>query len=153
MDYKIVPMDKSHLPEVAELEKVCFSKPWTESMLGEVLYNDTASFLVALGNDGKVWGYAGLHVVLDEGYIDNVAVFPDHRRKGVADALLNVYERFGRAHLAFLTLEVRPSNKDALDLYMKHGYAQVGRRKDYYQDPKEDAVIMTLDFAPKAEMS
>ena len=98
----IVPMDRSHLKGVAELERLCFSTPWNEAMLEEELYNDTASFLVAEGPDGTVVGYAGLHVILDEGYIDNVAVRPDRRRQGIADRLLEVFCRFGAAHLRFL---------------------------------------------------
>ena len=73
MDCKLVPMDRSHLAGVAALEKLCFAVPWTEAMLAEELYNPAASFIVAEGPAGQVLGYAGLHVVLDEGYITNVA--------------------------------------------------------------------------------
>lgn len=142
----IVPMDRSHLKGVAELERLCFSTPWNEAMLEEELYNDTASFLVAEGPDGTVVGYAGLHVILDEGYIDNVAVRPDHRRQGIADRLLEVFCRFGAAHLRFLTLEVRPSNTAAVALYEKHGFREAGRRRDYYDAPREDALLLTKEF-------
>ena len=97
---------------------------------------------------GEVLGYAGLHVVLDEGYIDNVAVRPSCRRQGIADRLLDVFCRFGQAKLAFLTLEVRPSNTAAVALYEKHGFQEAGRRKDYYENPKEDALLLTRQFAP-----
>ena len=147
MDYQLVPMDRSHLSGVAELERLCFTTPWTEAMLEEELYNDTASFIVAQGPDGEVLGYAGLHVVLDEGYIDNVAVRPAFRRQGIADRLLDVFCRFGQAHLAFLTLEVRPSNTAAVALYRKHGFREAGRRKDYYADPREDALLLTREFS------
>ena len=146
MNYQLVPMDRSHLSGVAALERLCFSAPWTEAMLEEELYNDTASFIVAQGENGEVLGYAGLHVVLDEGYIDNVAVLPEYRRQGVADRLLDVFCRFGQAHLAFLTLEVRPSNAAAVALYEKHGFAEAGRRKNYYTDPAEDALLLTKEF-------
>ena len=147
MEYKLVPMDRSHLAGVAELERLCFSTPWNEAMLEEELYNPTASFIVAEDPAGEVLGYAGLHVVLDEGYIDNVAVREEYRRQGIAQALLDVFLRFGKAHqLAFLTLEVRASNAPAKQLYLKHGFEQVGRRKDYYDAPKEDAIIMTKYF-------
>ncbi len=142
----IVPMDRSHLKGVAELERLCFSTPWSEAMLEEELYNDTASFLVAEGPDGAVVGYAGLHVILDEGYIDNVAVRPDRRRQGIADRLLEVFCRFGAAHLRFLTLEVRPSNTAAVALYEKHGFCEAGRRRDYYDAPREDALLLTKEF-------
>lgn len=148
MNYKLVPMDRSHLAGVAELERMCFSAPWSEAMLEEELYNDTASFIVAEGEDGQVLGYAGLHVILDEGYIDNVAVRPVCRRQGIADRLLDVFCRFGQANLAFLTLEVRPSNTAAVALYEKHGFHEAGRRKDYYENPKEDALLLTREFRP-----
>ncbi|MBR5791816.1 MAG: ribosomal protein S18-alanine N-acetyltransferase [Ruminiclostridium sp.] len=146
MNYKLVPMDRSHLAGVAELERMCFSTPWNEAMLEEELYNDTASFIVAEGEDGSVLGYAGLHVILDEGYIDNVAVRPSCRRMGLGDKLLDVFIRFGQANLAFLTLEVRPSNTPAVALYEKNGFKEVGRRPNYYDDPKEDALLLTREF-------
>ncbi|MBQ9852705.1 MAG: ribosomal protein S18-alanine N-acetyltransferase [Ruminiclostridium sp.] len=146
MNYTLVPMDRSHLAGVAELERLCFSTPWNEAMLEEELYNDTASFIVAEGEDGSVLGYAGLHVILDEGYIDNVAVRPSCRRMGIADRLLDVFIRFGQANLAFLTLEVRPSNTPAVALYQKHGFQEVGRRPNYYDNPKEDALLLTREF-------
>ncbi|MCF0123553.1 MAG: ribosomal protein S18-alanine N-acetyltransferase [Ruminiclostridium sp.] len=146
MNYTLVPMDRSHLAGVAELERLCFSAPWNEAMLEEELYNDTASFIVAEGEDGTVLGYAGLHVVLDEGYIDNVAVRPSCRRQGIADRLLDVFCRFGEANLAFLTLEVRPSNTAAVALYERNGFQEAGRRKGYYDNPKEDALLLTRVF-------
>ena len=146
MNYKLVPMDRSHLAGVAELERMCFSTPWNEAMLEEELYNATASFIVAEGEDGSVLGYAGLHVILDEGYIDNVAVRPSCRRMGLGDRLLDVFIRFGQANLAFLTLEVRPSNTPAVALYEKNGFKEVGRRPNYYDDPKEDALLLTREF-------
>ena len=91
-------------------------------------------------------GYAGLHVAVDEGYIDNIAVREEYRRQGVGEALLGAFIRFGTEKLAFLTLEVRPSNEPAIRFYMKHGFAQVGRRKNFYSAPKEDALLMTLEF-------
>lgn len=151
MNYTLVPMDRSHLAGVAELERLCFATPWSEAMLAEELYNDTASFIVAEGEDGSVLGYAGLHVILDEGYIDNVAVRPDCRRQGIADRLLNVFCRFGEEKLAFLTLEVRPSNEAAVALYRKHGFQEAGRRRDYYEAPKEDALLLTRQFGRKEE--
>lgn len=146
MYYEIVPMDKSHIEQIAALERECFSAPWTQEMLTDALYDPQACFIVAEDGQGGVLGYAGLHAVLDEGYIDNVAVEPAARRHGVASALLDVFCRFGAANLAFLTLEVRASNAPAIALYEKHGFAQAGLRKNYYRDPKEDAVLMTKQF-------
>lgn len=146
MEYNIVPMDRSHIEQIAALERECFSTPWSEAMLTEVLFDSQASFIVAESEDGGVLGYAGLQVVLDEGYIDNIAVEPNARRHGVADELLDVFCRFGEANLAFLTLEVRASNEPAIALYRKHGFEEAGRRKNYYTKPTEDAVIMTRYF-------
>ena len=153
MEYIIVPMDRSHISQIAALEQECFSQPWSEASLEEELYNPQASFIVAEDGEGGVLGYAGLHVVLDEGYIANVAVEEPARRHGVASALLDVYCRFGEKNLAFLTLEVRASNKSAIALYLKHGFEEVARRKNFYADPQEDAIIMTREFNHEASES
>ena len=147
MDFRLLPMDRSTVPDVAAIERECFSQPWSEDMLAEELYNDNASFIVAVADDGTVLGYAGLTVVLDEGYINNVAVRSQYRRMGVADALLGTFINFAEDHLAFLTLEVRASNDKAISLYTKNGFVQEGRRKDYYKAPKEDAIIMARRFS------
>ena len=152
MKVQIVPMNGDHLDEVAELERVCFPDPWSRNMLKEELENDLAAFGVALDGLGAVAGYAGLLGVLDEGYILNVAVRPDCRRQGVAGQLLQVFLDFAKGNqLAFLTLEVRASNYPAIALYGSRGFRGVGRRKNYYEHPKEDAVIMTLDLTGEEE--
>ncbi|KAF5076237.1 ribosomal protein S18-alanine N-acetyltransferase [Oscillibacter ruminantium] len=144
---RIVPISGDHLDEIAALEKICFSTPWSRAMLAEELDNACSAFLTALDEDGRVIGYAGLQVVLDEGYIANIAVRPEDRQKGVASQLLQVFIDFARGNkLAFLTLEVRPSNTAAIVLYGHHGFRTAGRRKNYYEHPKEDALIMTLEF-------
>ena len=128
MHVRIVPMTADHLDEVAELERVCFTTPWSRNMLAEELDNYLSAFLVALDDNDKVAGYAGLQAVLDEGYITNVAVRPDCRRQGIAGKLLQV------------------SNYDAIALYGSRGFRSVGRRKNYYEHPREDAIIMTKEF-------
>ena len=144
---RIVPMTSAHLDEVADLERVCFSTPWSRNMLAEELDNACSAFLVALDADDSVVGYAGLLVIADEGYITNVAVRPESRRGGVAGQLLDVFLNFAGANrLAFLTLEVRESNYAAIALYGSRGFRAVGRRKNYYEHPKEDAIIMTREF-------
>ena len=142
MYYEIVPMDRSHIDQIAALERECFSTPWTEQMLSDALFDSQASFIVAEAEDGHILGYAGLHVIVDEGYIDNIAVEPDARRHGVASALLDVYCRFGAVNLAFLTLEVRASNQAAMGLYEKYGFRPIARRKHYYDHPVENAIVM-----------
>ena len=147
MHVRIVPMSGEHLDEVAELERICFSTPWSRNMLAEELDNLLAAFLVTLDDNDRVVGYAGVHVILDEGYITNIAVRPECRQQGIAGKLLQVFLDFAQAnHLAFLTLEVRASNHTAIMLYGSRGFRSVGRRKNYYEHPKEDAIIMTREF-------
>ena len=147
MRVRVVPMTADHLDEVAELERLCFSVPWSRNMLAEELENALSAMLVALDDQGHVAGYAGLQVILDEGYITNVAVRPDCRRRGVAGQILQVFLDFAQAQgLAFLTLEVRDSNAPAAALYASLGFAQIGLRKNYYQHPKEDARILRKEL-------
>ena len=147
MRVRIVPMTADHLDEVAELERICFSAPWSRNMLAEELDNALSAFLVALDDEGKVVGYAGVQVILDEGYITNVAVRPEYRRRVVAAQLLEVFIAFAEGNrLAFLTLEVRASNQAAIVLYGRHGFRSAGRRRNYYEHPREDAIIMTREF-------
>ena len=147
MHVRIVPMNADHLDQVAELERICFSTPWSRNMLAEELENALSAFLVALDDGDNVVGYAGLQVILDEGSITNVAVRPDCRRQGIAGKLLQVFLDFARGnHLAFLTLEVRASNYDAIALYGSRGFREAGRRKNYHEHPREDAIIMTKEF-------
>ena len=148
MSVKIVPMTADHLEELEKLERICFSRPWSRKMLAEELENQCAAFLVAEDSvSGRVLGYAGLMVVADEGYITNVAVFPEYRRQGIAAQILQVFVQFAEANrLAFLTLEVRPSNAAAIALYQGFGFEEVGRRKNYSDLPKEDALILTKYF-------
>lgn len=147
MHVRIVPMNADHLDEVAELERICFSTPWSRNMLAEELDNMLSAFLVALDDRDRVVGYAGVQVILDEGYITNIAVRPECRRQGIAAKLLQVFMDFAKANqLSFLTLEVRASNYDAIALYGSRGFRSMGRRKNYYEHPREDALIMTREF-------
>lgn len=147
MKVQIIPMTTEDLPAVAALEKTCFpADPWSEALFRDALDNPAVVILLAEGEDGAVLGYAVLSVVLDEGNLDNIAVAPEYRRRGVADALLGALTGFGREHLSVLMLEVRASNAPAIALYEKHGFTAVGRRKNYYDAPREDAVLMNLTF-------
>ena len=149
---KIVPMAAEHLDRLEQLERMCFSRPWSKKMLAEELDNQCAAPLVAVEPETeKAVGYAGLLVVADEGYITNVAVDPSCRRQGVAAQLLQVFDNFAKGnHLAFLTLEVRPSNAAAIALYEGFGFREVGRRRNYYDLPKEDALILTKYYTEEA---
>lgn len=141
---EIKPMSAEHVSDIAEIEKLCFSAPWTEKGIAEELDNENARFLVA--QSGKnVLGYIGVHEVCGEAYIDNIAVRPDYRRLGIGEKLLKTAQEnaFGRK-CEFITLEVRRSNEKAISLYKKLGYQTAGERKNFYTNPAEDAVIMTL---------
>lgn len=140
----ITEMQEKHLPALAELEKQCFHAPWSEKMLREELGGGI--FLVA-EQDGEVQGYVGCQTVLDEGYITNVAVSPDFRRRGVARRLIaELIARAKEKGLAFVTLEVRESNAPAITLYAGAGFAPVGTRKNFYSNPAENALLMTINF-------
>lgn len=148
MDYQITPVPPAWLDQLEAMEKACFSDPWSRRLLADLLEMENAYTIAAADGSGTVLGYASLQTVLDEGHINNLAVLPEHRRRGIASALLEQFRRIGEEKgLAFLTLEVRSSNAPAIALYRKHGYAQAGRRKNYYAHPKEDAILMTLEFS------
>jgi len=138
----VVRMNENHIEEIARLEKQCFSAPWSEASLFEELSNPNAHFFVC-EEKGEVCGYAGMHVVMREGYIDNIAVFHNHRRRGVATALVR---KLMTCEVDFISLEVRESNESAVSLYKKLGFELVGRRKNFYENPREDALIYTLEL-------
>ena len=142
----IVPMAQSHIDAVAALEQTCFADPWSAAALAEELDNPHAVFLVAVeGND--VLGYVGMHHVLDEGFITNVAVSADARRRGVARALLKHLAEYGVSNRLYrITLEVRVGNVPARTLYEGEGYKPDGVRPKFYSHPTEDAAIYSLYF-------
>ena len=143
MDWRITDAEEWMLPQLEELEKLCFSLPWTIEQLRSQLPDEHHIFLTALEGE-HLLGYVGMMSVLDEGYISNVAVAPEARRKGIGDALIEeLMRRAELLGLAFVTLEVRQSNAPAASLYEKHGFTTVGKRKNYYDLPREDAVLMT----------
>lgn len=144
---QILPMSQAHLKAIAEIEKECFSDPWSEEALRSELSNDGACFLTAIVN-GEVAGYMGMHMVLDECYIANVAVKPSYRRQGIAEALLYTAEKTAQEkNCSFISLEVRVSNTPAINLYKKRGYISQGERKNFYSHPTENALIMTKTFS------
>ena len=143
MELIITKMTASHIGGIAELEKECFSSPWSEDGLKSELSNSFARFFVAV-SDGKIAGYIGSHNVLGEAYITNVAVLSEFRRNGVGKALVEFLVEQIRAEAAeFVTLEVRKSNLNAISLYEKCGFQMVGERKGFYENPREDAALMT----------
>lgn len=141
---QIQPMGLDTLREVEALEQECFSNPWSLDSLADELSNPIAVVRTAAIN-GKVVGYAGMHHIIDEGYITNIAVTQSHRRTGVATALMEELIRYAEENdLRMLTLEVRPSNHAAIAFYKKFNFEQEGRRTHYYTNPTEDALILTL---------
>ena len=139
---KIVEMQSCHVAPIAELEKLCFSDPWSENSIAYELTSRLSYWLVA-EEDGEVLGYIGSQSVLGESDMMNVAVHPDHRRKGIAEALiLALSEELKLRNNTCLTLEVRASNTPAITLYEKLDFQQVGCRPNYYRNPKEDALIL-----------
>ena len=146
MDYTICDAGAAHLLQLEALERACFSAPWTRAQLASQLPDDRHVFLIAAAGE-TVLGYANFLHVLDEGDIGNVAVAPEYRRRGIADALIAALTaRCEALSLAFVTLEVRRGNAPAIALYEKHGFVHVGERRDYYELPREDALLMTKFF-------
>jgi len=145
-DLLIRPMDAQTVAQVAALEQICFTRPWSLADLEYELRNPLAVYFTAqIG--GVVAGYAGMHCILGEGHITNLAVGPQHRRRGLARTLLETLLTHARQRkLCLLTLEVRASNTAAIALYAGLGFLPAGLRKGYYDRPREDAVIMTLEF-------
>lgn len=144
MTYTITLMTYDDVPQVAAIERQCFPDPWSERMLREHLDNQCAAALVARGEDGTILGYGGLLVVLDEGYITNIAVAESCRRKGLGRAMLGaLIDHCRESGASFLTLEVRQSNAPAIALYKSMGFLPEGRRKNFYRQPTEDAILMT----------
>ena len=136
-------MTSGQLEGVYIIETECFSHPWSKQSLEEELNNETSLFLVAK-EENEVIGYIGMSIVIDEGYIFNVAVREKYRNKGVATALINELVTYGKKNnFSFITLEVRESNLPAISLYSKFGFIKAGERKDYYSNPKENAILMT----------
>ncbi|MBR4072971.1 MAG: ribosomal protein S18-alanine N-acetyltransferase [Clostridia bacterium] len=145
LDYQIKSLEMHHVEQIAALEKICFSEPWSAEGIMDSFKTGTV-FLVA-EKDKKVLGYVGVKPVIDEGYITNVAVFPEYRRLGVAKALLKRVDILAAEKgLSFVSLEVRVSNEPAINLYSSFGYKNEGERKNFYRNPTENALIMTKRY-------
>ena len=153
MDCRIVDAGPEQIPQIEGIERECFSMPWTAEQLAGQMKDAQHEFIAAVDKDGTVFGYVGMMFVLDEGYISNVAVSPKYRRQGIADALIRRLDEICTGHgLSFVSLEVRAGNVPAIALYEKHGFARAGLRKNYYERPREDAIIMTKFFESRQEL-
>ena len=143
----ITEMNAAHVPQVAELERICFADPWSEKSVASELDNKWALWLVAVEDD-QVIGYIGSQTSIDETDVMNVAVHPDFRRRGIAESLIiRLVEELKNRGSHALMLEVRASNAPAIALYEKSDFLQVGCRKNYYRNPKEDALILRKEWS------
>ena len=144
MEY--IRMNASHVDAIAELEKQCFSDPWSVNSITSELNNPLSLWLVAI--DGEtVAGYVGSQSVLGWADMMNIAVAPEYRRQGVGEKLiLELIRQLQAEKVTCLTLEVRASNEPAIGLYEKLGFVQVGLRPNYYHNPKEDALILRKEW-------
>ncbi len=152
MNIRIRKAESKDVKTLAALDARCFAAPWSEQSFEEdVVKNPLAFYLLAQTEQGDVVGYAGVWLIVDEGHITNVAVSPDCRRCGIAKRVLNqLFTDCERDWgIRAFTLEVRPSNDPALALYESFGFRPVGRRKGYYADNGEDALIMWREAEPK----
>ena len=140
---EIKKMTGAEVPQVAAMEKALFSEGWSEASVRRELTNELALWLVAMDGD-TVAGYVGSQTVLDEADMLNLAVQPDYRRRGIAKRLCRAL--MGNLNAHSLTLEVRVTNEPAIRLYNSLGFREVGRRKNYYQKPKEDALILRKEW-------
>lgn len=144
---RLTTMTADHVSQVAALEKICFCDPWSENSVSSELKNPLSLWLVAL--DGEtVAGYVGSQSVEGEADMMNVAVHPEHRRRGIARMLINsLTDALAKQGVHSLALEVRASNAPAIALYEQLGFSQVGRRPNYYRNPKEDALILRKEWS------
>ena len=143
---EIRKMTDREVPQVAELEKLCFAMPWSEKSVAGELDNPLALWLVAMEGD-RLAGYVGSQTVMDETDMMNLAVAPQFRRQGVGEALVNALTAsLKEMGSRCLTLEVRDSNEAARALYGKLGFREIGRRRGYYRDPREDALILRKEW-------
>ena len=132
---------------IYNIEKECFSSPWSENSISSSIVSDNTYFIIAKKNSGDIVGYAGLYFVGKEGYVYNVAVKKDFRSLRVGTKLINNLKNFCiKNSMEFLSLEVRKSNVPAVKLYQKMNFKIVGSRKNFYSSPTEDALIMTVHF-------
>lgn len=136
-------MKAQDIEEIVNIEKECFSLPWSFQSLMNEIKNNNAYFVVAI-KENKIVAYAGMHCTMGDCFITNVAVKSENRRNGIGKGLLNHLVKYAKEKdYNFVTLEVRKSNIAAQSLYKKFDFKEIGFRKNFYTNPKEDAIIMT----------
>ena len=140
---RVTRLCEAHIPAVADIERLCFSQPWSERALRLLLIDGQGVGYVALEADGRAVGYAGMFLAPDEGQIASVAAHPAFRRRGAGRAVLRALIADAAAReLERLVLEVRVSNRPARTLYLSEGFVEAGLRRGFYTHPREDAVVM-----------
>jgi len=144
MDYKILPMVLDDVKQAAEIELLSIAQPWSENAFTAELNNERAVILCAKNTEsGEVVGFIAASYVLDEVNINSVAVAEKYRKSGIGQALLNSLFEAVKGFAVSVMLEVRQSNLPAISLYEKAGFEKVGMRKNFYENPSENAVLMT----------
>lgn len=135
-------MDRPDIPAVVEIERCCFGDRWSAAAFSSELENPSSAYLVGL-LDKRVIGYAGFWLILEEAHITTIAVHPHERGQRIGEQLLwHLIEESARRGAKWMTLEVRNSNLVAQRLYQKYGFSSLGKRRGYYQDDGEDALVM-----------
>ena len=144
-DIKVLSATTDDIPYIAHIEKECFSTPWSENAISESISAGTCFYVAQFNN--SIVGYMGLSKIVGEGYVTNVAVLPEYRKRGIGKKILEYVINDSKDELEFISLEVRVSNNAAISLYEKFGFERVGLRKRFYENPQEDAIIMTKYFS------
>lgn len=144
---KYIPMNEDHIRQIAELERLCFNDPWSVKSIASELNNKLSLWLVAVDSETVV-GYVGSQTVLGETDMMNIAVHPDYRKQGIGTGLiLELIRELSSRGSHSLMLEVRASNEQAISVYSKLGFSEIGRRRNYYRNPKEDALILRKEWS------
>lgn len=147
LNFSIKKATYKHSNDIAHLEEICFSHPRSQKTIEEEIENESIIMIVVTNDNDNVLGYGSMNIVLDEAYINDIAVFPEFRHMGVGRIIVKSFVDYCYGNnFSFLSLEVRESNFPAINLYASEGFELIGQRKNFYSDPKENANIMTKYF-------
>ncbi len=140
---EIIPTTTEHLDRIVEIEALCFTTPWSRKSFADSMANEhIISFFTATVN-GDIAGYICVFHLFEEGELLNIAVSPDYRKRGLGQALMNkMYDCLKLKNITRITLEVRESNTNAKNLYLKNGFKPIGVRRNYYTSPTENGIVM-----------
>ena len=142
-DITVIPTELNHLDEIAEIESLCFSNPWSKQSFADGMANEKVQKFFTAISDGKIVGYICIFHIFEDGELLNIAVAPDYRKQGIGQILIDkMFDYLKTQEVNRISLEVRESNVSARNLYLKNGFSPVGIRKNYYSEPREDGIIM-----------